>query len=170
GIDVVLAIILIIAVFQGFKKGFILELASLVGIVAGVYGAIHLSHFTATYLSRFFCWNEQTVNLASFAVTFILIIGAVHFLAKGLTKMIDFAMLGIVNKLLGSLFGFLKTAFILSVIFMFFNTVDQTISFLGEETKEESVLYTPISSIAPFILPTLLQEIDEMMYDKEEEI
>lgn len=169
GIDIVLAIILIIALFQGFKRGFILELASLAGIVAGVFGAIHFSHFAALYLSRFFDWNEQTVNLASFAVTFIIILCLVHFLAKFLTKMVDFAMLGIVNKLLGSFFGVLKTAFILSVVLLFASNLDKNVLFLDEETKENSVLYKPVSSIAPFILPTLLKKINEII-DPEDEI
>ena len=44
-IDIILAIPLVWAVYRGFTKGFIIEIASLIAMVLGVYGAIHFSYF-----------------------------------------------------------------------------------------------------------------------------
>ena len=59
-IDIVLGVILLIAGYLGFKKGLFVTLASLIGLVAGVYGAIYFSHYAADFLTQRFNWSTQT--------------------------------------------------------------------------------------------------------------
>ena len=115
-IDIVLGVILLIAFYIGFKRGFFLALASLIGVIAGVYCAIYFSDFAAAYISRWFDWSEQTVNMVAFAITFLGVLILVSLAGKFLTKIADFAMLGVFNKLLGGIFNVLKYAFIVSVV------------------------------------------------------
>ncbi|WP_304131463.1 CvpA family protein, partial [Mesonia mobilis] len=42
-VDVVIVIILILGFVRGAMRGLIVELASLVALIAGIYGAIHFS-------------------------------------------------------------------------------------------------------------------------------
>ncbi len=167
-IDIVLGALLIIAFYVGYKKGLFVALAGLIGIVAGVYGAIYFSDFAAGYISQWFDWSEQTVNLAAFAITFLGIVFLISAAGKFLTKIADFAMLGIVNKLLGGLFNTVKYAFMLSVVFMFVNA-SGSFSILSEEKREASVLYTPIASIAPVIIPHILREADQFRLENRQE-
>ena len=53
-LDIILAIPLIWGAFMGFKKGLILELASIVALVLGIYGAVKFSDLTADYLNSYF--------------------------------------------------------------------------------------------------------------------
>ena len=75
-----------------------------------------------------------------------------------LTKIADIAALGMLNKLLGAIFGALKIALILSVIFTFFGRLNNTIPFLKQETLNESLLYSPIKQIAPALFPSIIKE------------
>jgi membrane protein required for colicin V production len=162
-VDIVLGIILIIAFYTGIKKGLFVALASLVGLIAGVFGAIYFSHFAGAFLSGAFDWSEQTINLAAFAITFLAIIIVVNMAGKLLTKVADFAALGMINKLAGGVFNALKYAFIISVIFMYINATTSISGFLiSEEKKADSVLYEPIASLAPMILPNLLAEFENI--------
>ena len=163
-IDIVLGIILLIAFYVGFKKGIFVTLASLIGLVAGVYGAIYFSDFAAGYISSYFDWEEQTVNMVAFAVTFLGIVFLISLAGKFLTKIADFAMLGIFNKLLGGVFNTLKYAFIISVIFMFVDT-SETYSIMSEEDRNESILYGPVASLGPAILPEIIREIKRLNED-----
>jgi len=167
-IDIVLGAILLIAFYMGYKRGLFLALASLIGVIAGVYGAIYFSDFAAGYISEWFNWSEQTVNLAAFAVTFMAILLLVSMAGKFLTKIADFAMLGILNKLLGAVFNVLKYAFIVSVIFMYVNA-SESYSILSEEKRATSVLYEPVASLAPMILPHILREVDDFREINSEE-
>lgn len=160
-LDLVIGAFLIVGLFQGFKKGFFVELASLVGLVLGVIGAIYFSHFVSGFLIKFFNWEEQTINLVAFAITFIGIVILVSMLAKVLTQMADIAALGFINKLFGAVFGLITSAFFMSVLLLFLNSMEHNFSILEEEKKEASILYKPVSSLAPMVLPKLIKEINE---------
>ena len=46
-IDIVLAALLLFGFIRGLFKGLFVEIASLVALVLGIYGAIHFSYFAA---------------------------------------------------------------------------------------------------------------------------
>lgn len=161
-VDIVLTLILVYGLVRGFFKGLLAELASLVGIVVGIYGAIHFSHILATFFAENLNWDSDYVNLIAFAITFILIVFVISLAGKILTKMAGFAALGIVNKLLGSVFGLLKMIFLVSVVIMFFNATNEEINLVSEESLENSKLYVPIKTVAPAVLPSILREAREM--------
>lgn len=168
-IDIVFGIILILGLIQGFKKGLFVELASLVGLIAAIYGAIHFSHFAANWLVERTSWSEKVINLAAFAITFVIIVLVVSLAGKLLTKIADFAMLGIINKIAGAAFAVLKYAFLLSVVVMFLNEANERIGFVSEEAMEESILFVPIKTIAPSILPSILKKAkEENLYNPDE--
>ena len=109
-IDIVLGVFILFGLVRGLMKGFFVEVASLLALVAGVYGAIHFSDFAAEFLQDKTQWDEKTINITAFAITFVAIVLAISLAGKALTKLANFAALGILNKLLGGVFGALKIA------------------------------------------------------------
>ena len=166
-LDIILGIILIFSFFQGTKKGLFVTLASLIGLVLGIMGAIYFSDYAANYINEWFSWKEQTTSFAAMAVTFIAIVIIVNWAGKFLTKIVDFAFLGIFNKLLGGVFNMIISAFIVSVIFMFFNEWNATEYVISEEKKNNSYLYEPIANLAPLVLPDLVEEIENIDIPKD---
>ncbi len=166
-IDIVIGLIFIIAFFVGFSKGLLRSLASLIGIVVGVYCAMFFSGYVGNYLIRWFEWSTDTVTIMAFVITFLIIMILFSILGRLLTKVADFAMLGIFNKLLGGVFNVLKFAFLISVVFMFVNNSDNY-RILTPEQREASVLYEPVAKIAPAILPVIMKEVDDLNSDETE--
>lgn len=166
-LDIILGALLLFGLVRGFMKGLFVEVASLVALIAGVYGAIHFSSFAAEFLMDKTEWNEKTVNLAAFAITFVIIIIAISLAGKALTKLADFAALGILNKILGGIFGALKIGLILSVLLIVFSKMNSVIPFVGEEDIEESALYKPVKALAPIVFPNIIKA-DEEEEPKEE--
>jgi len=70
-IDLVLGIIIILAAIQGFRKGFIVELASLAALVLGIWGAIKFSDWTAGFITETFGYTSKYLVAISFLVTFL---------------------------------------------------------------------------------------------------
>ncbi|MCK7589317.1 CvpA family protein [Subsaxibacter sp. CAU 1640] len=169
-LDIVLAALILFGLVRGLMKGLFVEVASLVALVAGVYGAIHFSNYAATFLTNKTEWDEKTVNIAAFAITFVIIVLVIALAGKALTKLADFAALGIVNKILGGLFGALKIAVILSVVLIVFDSMNRAIPFTDEETIEDSVLYNPVKSLVPLIFPAILEKKKELEESSEEEV
>lgn len=155
-IDIILAVLLLFGLVRGLMKGLFVEVASLVALIAGVYGAIHFSNFAAEFLDSKLDWDEKYINIVAFATTFVIIVLVIALAGKALTKLADFAALGILNKLLGAVFGALKIGLILSVVLIVFDNLNKTIPFADKEDLEDSVLYQPVKALAPMIFPSIL--------------
>ena len=156
--DIIIAALLLFGFVRGLIKGLFVEVASLVALIGGVYGAIHFSYFVSDLLKEYVSWDQEYISLAAFAITFVIIIVVIALLGKVLTKLADFAALGILNKILGGIFGALKIGLILSVIFIFFGKMNDTIPFIKKETLDESILYGPVKKVAPTIFPSIIKE------------
>ena len=160
-LDIIVAALLLFGFVRGLMKGLFVEVASLAALVGGVYGAIHFSYFIGNFLKETVSWSEEYITLTAFAGTFVVIILIIALFGKALTKLADFASLGIINKILGGIFGALKIGLILSIIFIFFSKVNDTIPFIKKETLEKSLLYKPVKKIAPTIFPSIIKDIDK---------
>ncbi|MBX2972733.1 MAG: CvpA family protein [Flavobacteriales bacterium] len=137
------------AAIKGFSRGLIVELASLVALVAGAWVALHFSDRVVEAIGL------GTKNAAiAFLVTFILVVVAVHFLARSLTTLIDIAQLGLPNKVGGLFLGALRSAFVLSIALnLLAGRSGDTLP--PKEAREASVLHGPVRAFAPLIVPAL---------------
>ena len=154
-LDIIIVLALLWAAFRGFTKGFVIALASLIALIGGIYIAIHFSDNTAEYLNKWFSPDPQYLKIISFSITFLLVVIVVLLIAYLIDILIKATGLGIVNRLFGVVFNVLKMALILSVIICLFNYAGNIKPIISEKHKQESVLYVPISKIAPVIFPYL---------------
>ncbi|MET6989368.1 CvpA family protein [Sediminicola arcticus] len=157
-LDIVLGILLLFGLLKGLKNGLLIEIASLIALIAGLYGAIHFSYIVGNYLSGHLDWDENYMNLTAFIITFIIIILLVSLVGRLLTKVIDFAMLGLLNRIAGGVFGMLKVAVILGAFLIFFHDSVFKFGIVNEETIEKSVLYDPIKEIGAFVFSKVLRQ------------
>jgi len=157
-LDIALGALLLFGLVRGLMKGLFVEVASIIALIVGIYGAIYFSDFVAEFLENRVKWDEQYINITAFAITFIIIVIAIAMAGKALTKLADFASLGILNKLLGGVFGALKVGLILSVVLIVFNKMNSTIPLVEEHEIKDSVLYTPVKSIAHLLFPSIINE------------
>ncbi|MEP3208877.1 MAG: CvpA family protein [Maribacter sp.] len=156
-LDIILGLLLAYGLYKGLKNGLFVELASLIALIAGIFGAIHFSYIAGNYLSQNMDWDERYINLTAFVVTFIAIVIIVNFAGKFLTKIADFAMLGLLNKIAGGLFGTLKVAVILGALLIFFERVNSSVGLLKNENIAHSVLYEPVKEIGAFVFSAVLE-------------
>jgi len=87
----------------------------------------------------------------------MIIVVIIHFVGVLADKMIDAIALGFLNRILGMVFGLLKSVLILSVFFTILNVIDVRHPFLPKAKIEGSRFYMPISDIAPAIFPVIGQ-------------
>lgn len=160
-IDIILGIILIFGTVNGFMKGLFIEVTTLVGLVLGVYGAIHFSYFLGGFLKDNVAWDESLIQVVSFAGTFLIILIALVLLGKAMTKIADTLALGFLNKMVGAIFGFLKYALILSIVLNIYDEINASIRFMEKQKEKESILYTPVKKLAPTIFPNLIKVVEK---------
>ena len=150
-IDIILAVALGFGFVKGFFKGFIVEVASLGALFSGLLGAVKFSSFVSNLLNDYFDWNPVATLTVSYLIIFIIIVYAVSVLAKALTRIISKASLGLFNKFLGSLFGFLKWAIITSVGLFFLEKLNTWVTIIDPEMMESSALYKPITQLGDYL-------------------
>lgn len=174
--DIIFVIPLLLGAYKGFTKGFVLEIAAFLALGLGVWGGLKFSYLSAEYLSKLFNISEKLMPLISFSVVFIIIVIAVFLLAKVLQSVLKKAALGLVNRLLGLVFGILKFAFILSVILNLVNVFNKEVEFITPEKKEASLLYSPIEKLSQLLIPGIkdlkidTSKITEEVIEKETQL
>lgn len=155
-LDILLAIPLLWFAWKGFSRGFISEMASLAALVAGAWLASHFSWFVGDHLGKLFSIEPQYISLVAFALTFAAVVLAMNLGGKLATRLIKLAALGLPNRLAGALFGFLKTAFILSVAMYFYHKADPETKMVPQDLREGSLIWEPVAAMAPVLLPRLV--------------
>ena len=160
-LDIILGGILAWGAIRGFQKGLILQVASLVALVLGVYCSVEFSHIAADFLDKQFTLDSNVTTILSFVVTFSAVIIGVHLLAKLIEGAFKLVALGFINKLMGAAFGVLKMALILSVLLSVLYQLETTVQLIDSKTKARSVLYHPVRKIAPTIVPSIRSLVQE---------
>lgn len=159
-LDIVIGILLFWGLYKGFSNGLFVELASLVALIAGIFGAIHFSYIAEDYLYQNMEWDSQYIKILAFIITFAAIVIGVSMAGKLLTKIANFAMLGGLNKLLGAVFGALKNAVIIGALIVFFHNTLLQWEWMDKQVIEESVFYEPIKTIGDIIFDAVLRDTD----------
>lgn len=158
-LDIVLGALLAIGLIRGLMKGAIVEVASLLALLLGIYGAINFSFYAVDFLNQYLDWGASYITITAFILTFILIVLAVTLVGKFFTRLAKLMALGLVNRLLGGIFGVLKTGFILSVILLFLASISSHNRLLDPATIEQSILYHPLEQLGAKVLPSLVDEL-----------
>src|SRR5687768_5235309 len=102
-IDIVFAVVLILAVLKGNNRGLIVGLFSLVSVIIGLAAAMKLSTLVAGYIGDSVKVSQEWLPLISFAIVFLIVVLLIRLGAKAIEKTIEIAMLGWVNRLGGML-------------------------------------------------------------------
>jgi len=160
-LDIILGLLLAYGLYKGLKNGLFVEIASLAAIIFGLYAAIKFSYLTASYLSQNMDWEENYIKLAAFIITFLAIVILVNMAAKILTKIADFAMLGLLNKLAGGIFGVLKITVILGTLLYFFESASSSFNLIENNTVAESILYKPIRDIGDLVFGNVIEVFND---------
>ena len=150
-LDILILIPLLLFAYHGYKKGLIIEVATLAALLLGIYSAIYFSDFTAGLITQSFKVDKEYLSVISFIVTFIGVLVLVLFLGKILEKLVNVLLLGFLNKIAGAIFGILKGALLVSVIIFLINYFDTNSTVIRKSAIEKSLLYKQVKPIAPWL-------------------
>lgn len=148
-LDLILLAPLIYGAYNGFKKGFILEVISIIAFFLAIVGSFGLLHWGMDILNEHFNISGELLPYISFVLIFIGIVILVNIAGKLVKKIIEFALLGPVDKIAGALVSLLKWAFGLSIIIWLTDSFGVTII---EEWASDSLIYPYLLTFAPLIV------------------
>jgi membrane protein required for colicin V production len=135
--------------FKGYRKGLIFELAGIVALLVGTWIAINFSNKVAEIIGL----SGKYVDIIAFVITFGAVIFLVFIFAKFIEKAVTLVIPEFLNNIGGLFLGAFKIAIIASILLYFITSMDKFEIFLKKDIKSGSILYKPVSSIAPIIFP-----------------
>ena len=122
-IDIIFISLLVLALWKGFSKGFIVALFSVIALFVGLAAAMKLSAVAAELLKDTMEVSARWLAFLSFFLVFILAVFLVRLGAAAIEKMVEAMMLGWVNRLAGILLYAMMYTVILSVIIFYLEKV-----------------------------------------------
>ena len=147
-----------------------MEVATLVAFFLGVWGGMKLSDVVAGWIHDWTNSESPYVPLIAFAIVFVGILIGVFAIAKFIEKSMEKSALSIFNKILGGIFGCFKFLLILSVIFFVIDAVEKSVTVIPPNVKNNSLLYHPVASVAPKVIPGLRDSDLGKMIPKKEDV
>jgi len=146
-------------VINGFRKGFIISLASVIALILGIWAAVHFSNYLDGFLLEHLKASRKWLPLLSFTLTFILVVLAVLLVAKLLEKIIDVVGMGFLNRIGGALLGFIKGTLLASIILFILFKADPQERWITREDKKGSFTMTRMEELFPKMMKQLGDEI-----------
>jgi membrane protein required for colicin V production len=135
-LDIVFAIIIIIACIKGYQKGLVVAVFSVVAFIVGLAAALKLSAAVAGWLGTHANISAKWLPVLSFALVFFAVVLLVRWGAKLVEKTFQMALLGWVNRI-GGMFFYVILYIIIFSIFLFYAEKLQLIkqeSFIASQT------------------------------------
>jgi membrane protein required for colicin V production len=170
-IDFIFLVPILFFAYSGYKKGFIIEAATLGALILGLYIAIYFSDIAGGFLNKTFNIDQKYMGALSFVVTFIVVVFGVIAVGKALEKIVNILLLGFLNKMAGAVFGIIKGALFISILIFAFSYFNLENSVFSKDAREKSMFYETVKSIAPELASWLdLEKLDIKIPDKEDMI
>lgn len=148
-LDLLILIPIVWGCFRGFSKGLVMELATLLGMIAGIVAAHYLESSVSDFLKQYFTLSDAVLRIISYSFIFLAVLFISWIIGKIITKVVDMVMLGWLNKLLGAIFGLLKGVLVSAIIVLAIVYFDKNEKLITRQTKEKSMFYQALSAIIP---------------------
>jgi membrane protein required for colicin V production len=101
-IDLIIIIVGVIVIYKGYKKGLVRQIIWLGSIVIGFLVGSYFSYGLANLLG-FRMLNERLTIAVSFVILIVGTIFVMHFVAKWITKILNWSPVGVINAILGAI-------------------------------------------------------------------
>jgi len=157
-VDLFFGLVLAWGAYSGFSKGLIKELASILGVIIGVFLAKNYYPYLDIKLKPIFESEAGFISILSAILIFLLTIMVFKIIAKFLTKFLKIIALGLLNRIIGSVFGIFKTVLLLCILVFIFSNINNVTGIIKAEKLSQSFFYSKIEKINSFIIESNYNE------------
>ena len=157
-LDLFFGLIICWGAYGGFSKGLLKELAWIIGVIVGVLLVKNYHQYLDLKLKPFFESDTVLISILSAILILLITIMLSKIIAKLLTKILKIIALGLLNRIIGSFFGIIKTVLLLCILVFIFSNVNNVIGVIEREQLNQSFFYKKIEKINSLILESNYDE------------
>ena len=159
-IDIIILAMIGVGVIMGLIKGFVKQMASIVGLIAGLLMARALFGIVAERLAPVLGTSTTVAQVLAFILIWI---AGFAFVASLLTKALDAVHLGWLNRWLGSGLGALKYMILIGLAIHVIEYIDPNNEMISATKKKESVLYYSMRDLSGIFFPVLKNVTEQLI-------
>lgn len=148
-IDLLVCVVVLAAVWNGWRRGAILQLCSLAAIVIAVWLAARFGGPAAQLLRI----DSAYASVAGFAAVFIVALLVISVVARIVRRIFHFAGFGLLDELLGIVVAVVKYLLVLSVLFTAVDRLNADHALLPLRITATSRTWRPVRNFARNLLP-----------------
>lgn len=157
--DLIIYLALAWAVFNGWRRGFLLQLVSLVAMAAGLFLALKYGVEAGAMLGL----SGATASVAGFIALFLAAIIVVTLAGHLLRAVLRLTGLGAADVLLGVLLSVLKVGLVVSFLFSWFAAVNVRYELVDKTIIEQSRWFEPTVSVVDRVTPFFTDIANEVL-------
>lgn len=152
-IDFIILIPLFYGGWKGFKKGFVMELFTILALLVGLYAAFHFSDKITEMIVGKTHEKPGYLPAISFLLLFLAVGAMVYFGGKALEQILKIAQLSFLNKGIGAVIGILKWGYLVGCIFVFIQSLDANEKLITKKNKDHALLYPVVTGLVSHTIP-----------------
>ena len=157
--DLVILILLLIAIVNGYRKGLVMQLVGLTVIILSAIFGGKLAEIILPELHQLLYLSPNLARVLSFVLSFATIAIVISLIGSLLQRIINVIFLSFINRILGSLVSVGTLMFILSIILNLVLMLDRNETIINKEIKEESFFFYKVETVVPAVVPYLNEEL-----------
>jgi membrane protein required for colicin V production len=162
-IDIIIILLGTVGIILGAVKGFVRQLASILGFIVGLIAAKMLYVVLAEKLFSRFTDNVTLAQGGAFILIFIAIPVIFAIVASALTKALKVIKLGWLNGGLGALLGMVKYLLLVCLLIGALEYIDSDSKLVELSWKQESFLYYPLQHLFDTFFPIVTEAGKELI-------
>lgn len=149
-LDILIAIIVTLPAFFGYRKGFLRKLFGILGLLAGFFVAVRFYSLLFDVLSKFMK-NDPVITKV---ISFLLIIAAVYILFLWIATFMANMNSGTktIDKITGAITGFIQGLILASILLVNLSYMNMP----EQQIRNSSLTYSTIIKIAPAIFDRII--------------
>ena len=157
--DILIGVLLLIALINGYRKGLIMQLVGLATIIlAAIFGG-RLAEIIHPELNELINLSPEAARVFSFILAFALIAIVLSLIGRLLQKFIDVVLLSFFNRILGAVIAVGTMMLFLSILLNLVLMLDKEEVVIKKEIREESFFFERVEAVVPAIIPYLNKEL-----------
>ena len=159
--DILIIVVLGYCMIRGIFRGLIKEVASIVGVLAGFYAAYAYHGTVAQSLSRWIVLPAYR-SIVGFVLVFCGVLFVITLMGILIRMVIKAALLGVVDRILGAVFGAIKAVLVVTLVYILLVTFSPV---GGMTFIRDSKLAPPVVAIGRVIVEVMPEGIKKT-YDR----
>ena len=160
-LDCIILCLLIIGMVVGFIKGLTKQAFTVLGLILGIIlGTLFYKPF-ADFLRETMNMPDRPASILAFFIILMVVPLICGVLGNLLSKLIHFASLGFLDRILGAVFGILKYLIIMGLLIMLMDMTGFSDKIINRTERKQSKMYVYVRNVTGFCLHWTWDKVQE---------